>query len=434
MAFHALIECNPCVFRHVMPAPIVEGMNTTNRSLAALSLLTLLPSLGTSIANVALPTLAQSFGKPFDRVQWVVIAYLVAATALVVIAGRLGDRHGHRRVMLAGITLFLLASAACALSPTLEVLVAARVVQGMGAAVMLSLSMAFVAQVVPKERTGGAMGLLGSMSAIGTALGPSLGGALVAAGGWRWIFVAQVPLAALALILARRDLPERKSSAAPAPLFATPDAALGRALAMTALISTVLMATLIVGPFHLSRAIGLETALVGAAMSVGPFVAAASGVPAGRIVDRFGPAKATATGLFALAVGSLALSLAPRSLGVLGYIAPLAIMTAGYALFQAANNTSVMANVAAHRRGVVSGTLNLARNLGLIAGASAMGAIFSAATAPVDAAVAPPETIASATRTTFGVATLLVLLALLLALEARRLPAPATHRPGAPAP
>ena len=152
--------------------------------LASLSLSMLLSSLGTSIANVGLPTFAVVFHASFQQVQWVVLAYLLAITTLIVSVGRLGDITGRRRLLLAGIFLFTAASVLCGLAPTLGLLIAARAAQGLGAAIMMALTMAFVGETVPKARTGSAMGLLGTMSAIGTALGPSLGGVLIATLGW----------------------------------------------------------------------------------------------------------------------------------------------------------------------------------------------------------------------------------------------------------
>jgi len=156
--------------------------------LASLSLSMWLSSLGTSIANVALPTLAQAFTASFQEVQWVVLAYLLAITTLIVSVGRLGDITGRRRLLLAGIVLFTVASVLCGVAPTLWLLIAARAVQGLGAAIMMALTMAFVGEAVPKAKTGSAIGLLGTKSAIGTALGPSLGGVLIAEIGWRAIF------------------------------------------------------------------------------------------------------------------------------------------------------------------------------------------------------------------------------------------------------
>ncbi|RUW86535.1 MFS transporter, partial [Mesorhizobium sp. M7A.F.Ca.US.010.02.1.1] len=119
----------------------------------------------------------------------------------------------------------------------------------------------------------------------------------------------------------------------------------------------------------------LDAALVGIVMSVGPLVAALTGVPAGRIADRFGAARMTIIGLIAIAAGCFILSMMAATLP--GYIASITVITSGYALFQTANNTAVMSDIRPDQRGVISGLLNLSRNLGLITGASVMGAVFA---------------------------------------------------------
>ena len=444
-------------------------------ALASLSLSMLLSSLGTSIANVGLPTLALAFNASFQEVQWIVLAYLLAITTLIVSVGRLGDIIGRRRLLLAGIFLFTVASVLCGVAPTLWLLIAARAAQGLGAAIMMALTMAFVGETVPKERTGSAMGLLGTMSAIGTALGPSLGGVLIAGFGWPAIFLINVPLGILALLLAHRFLPvdRRETKAdrtgfdnvgtlllaltlaayalamtmgrgsfgplnmalllaavvgvglfvlaetkAASPLirlamFRNP--VLSAGFAMSALVTTVVMATLVVGPFYLSGALALDAARVGLVMSSGPIVAALTGVPAGRIVDRFGAHRMSIVGLIGMAVGSSILPLLPTRFGVPGYIAPLVVITAGYALFQAANNTAVMTNIRPDQRGVISGMLNLSRNLGLITGASVMGAVFAFGSATTDITTARPEAVATGMRITFAVAAALIVVALAIA-------------------
>lgn len=450
--------------------------------LAGLALAMLLSSLGTSIANVGLPALALAFDVPFREVQWVVLAYLLAITTLIVGVGRLGDIVGRRRLLLLGIALFTAGSAASAAASGLWLLVAARAVQGLGAAAMMALATAFVGDTVPKERIGRAMGLMGTTSAIGTALGPSLGGLLIAAFGWPAIFLVTVPPGVAAFLLVRRCLPAdrveaqvetargtgRGSFDGPGTLIlaltlaayalamtggrggfgwsdltlllaaaggswlflaveartASPllrlemlhDRTLRGRLAMSMLVATVLMATLVVGPFHLARALGLGAAAVGMAMSAGPLVAALAGVPAGRVVDRFGAARMTILGLGATTGGCVLLALLPATLGVAGYVGPLVVVTAGYALFQTANNTAVMADVEKDRRGVVSGVLNLSRNLGLITGASVMGTLFTLGVG-TEVAVAAPEAVAAGTRTTFAIAAGLIAVALLLAVR-----------------
>ncbi|NEH55201.1 MFS transporter [Rhizobium leguminosarum] len=451
---------------------IAERAPSARWALASISLSMLLPSLGTSIANVGLPSLAQAFDAAFQDVQWIVLAYLLAITTLIVSVGRLGDIIGRRRLLLIGILLFTLASILCGVAPTLWLMIAARAVQGLGAAIMMALTMAFVGEIVPKERTGSAMGLLGTMSAIGTALGPSLGGLLIAGLGWPAIFLVNVPVGVLTFVLAYRHLPadiskgktDRKDfdmagtlllaltlsayalamtighgrsgllniallsaavfgtglfvfaeARAASPLIQLTvfrNRVLTASLAMNVLVSTVMMATLVVAPFYLSHALGLNQALVGIVMSIGPIISILSGVPAGRLVDRLDAPFVVVAGLVAMAAASVAMAVLS---GISGYIAAIAMLTPGYQLFQAANNTAVMADVRSEQRGVISGMLNLSRNLGLIAGASVMGAVFAFSSGTSDVTAAHPEAIASGMRMTFAVATVLVVVALAIA-------------------
>ena len=199
------------------------------------------------------------------------------------------------------------------------------------------------------------------------------------------------------------------------PLFANP--VLSAGFAMSGLVSAVVMSTLIVGPFYLSRGLGLDAAVVGAILSIGPIIAALTGIPAGRSVDRFGAGWMTIAGLVAVAGGAVALSQIPMSFGVLGYIGPIAVVTAGYALFQAANNTSVMADLPTDQRGVVSGMLNLSRNLGLVTGAAVLGSVFARASATADMTTAAPQAIANGMHATFAAAAGLASFALVLAVK-----------------
>ncbi len=460
-----------------------EGQTTppVRWALVSLSLSMLLSSLGTSIANVGLPTLAHAFNASFQQVQWVVLAYLLAITTLIVSAGRLGDLIGRRRLMLLGICLFTVASGLCGIAPTLWLLIAARVVQGLGAAVMMVLTMAMVGEAVPKEKTGSAMGLLGTMSAIGTALGPTLGGLLIAGFGWPALFLINLPLGILTLALAHQYLPvDHKVEKSTQSKFDVPGTALlvmtlaayalamtiGRGsfgqlnitlllmallgvglfvftesrteaplirmatfqnsvlsagFAMSALVTTVVMATLVVGPFYLAGALGLDPAHVGLVMSSGPIIAALTGAPAGRLVDRLGAYRMGIAGLIGMAFGASTMALLPTGFGIAGYVVPLAAITGSYALFQAANNTAVMSNIRPDQRGVISGMLNLSRNLGLITGASVMGAVFAMGASTASLLTAPPGSIESGMRLTFAVATGLILLALAIALTGQAL-------------
>lgn len=444
-------------------------------ALASLSLSMLLSSLDTSIANVALPTLAQTFSASFQKAQWVVIAYLLAITTLIVSVGRLGDITDRRRLLLAGIFLFTVASVLSGVAPTLWLLIAARALQGLGGAIMMALTMAIVGETVPRAKIGSAMGLLGTMSAVGTALGPSLGGALIAGFSWRAIFLVNVPLGILTFFLSYHYLPvdrlepktdragfdnvgtlllaltlaayalavtigrgsfgslnialllaavfgvglfvlvEARAASPLIPLAMFHDPVLSSSLAMSVLVATVVTTTLVVGPFYLSLALGLDAARVGLVLSAGPLVAALTAVPAGRFADRLGAQRMTIVGLIAMAAGSAILSMIPARLGISGFIAPIVVITGGYSLFQTANNTAIMTDILPHQRGVISGMLNLSRNLGRITGASVMGAVFALASATSNITTARPEAVATGMRTTFAVGTILIVVALAIA-------------------
>jgi MFS family permease len=200
------------------------------------------------------------------------------------------------------------------------------------------------------------------------------------------------------------------------------DPRLSASLAMNLIVATVMMATLVVAPFYLSRGLGLDAAMVGVVLSTGPFVSALSALLAGRLADRFGANRMMVAGLTSLAAGTSLLSLALTGLGTASYVVPITITCFGYALFQTSNNAAVMSGVGAGERGVISGLLNLSRNLGLITGASLMGAVFAIATGQgtEDTTILSPAAAAQGMQTTFEVATGMLLAALILAVLSAR--------------
>ena len=286
----------------------------------ALALSMLLASLGTSIANIALPALAQAFAVPFSSVQMVVVAYLASLTVVVVIAGRFGDRFGLKPMLLTGLTIFTLASLICAIAPNLLFLVWARGAQGIGAAFLMTLAMALMRQTASEARVGRAMGLLGTVSALGTALGPSLGGLLIPVTGWRGIFWVQVPLAILALVLVFRLVqhPAEGKEMVSARLWSMLSGSILPYLFVNILVAAVMMTTLVVGPFYLALALGLKEASIGFVMAVGPVISIVSGVPSGRLVDALGSRRVLAIGFALLAVGAFLLAVLPNRSGVVG--------------------------------------------------------------------------------------------------------------------
>ena len=450
-------------------------VHASGLAIAALAVSMLLSSLAVSVVSVALPALSAALAATLDGAQWIVLAYLLATTIAIVPAGYLGDVFGRKRVLLGGLLIFTAASLACASATELAALVAARAVQGIGAAAMLALTMSLVRSTVAKENVGVSMGLLGTMSAVGTALGPSFGGVLIGGFGWQAAFLALVALGLAGLALTWRFVPEdtaktrdgrpafdltgllllgvvltmfslAMTAGAHAPastqwftfaaiavgvlVFAVVelraavpavdvrrfrDPAFSASLLMNALVSTVMMTTLVVGPFELTVGLGLDTVKAGLVMSVGPAMAMLTGVPAGRLSDRFGSQAAILAGLALMTAGVLGLAFLPAVLGVPGYVVGLVFLAPGYQMFQAANNSAVMGRAAAAQQGVTSSLLNLSRNLGLIIGASLMGSLFARAGGAAGTAAGDSAVTGSAATLTFATAGGLVMVAALIA-------------------
>ncbi|MBA4749878.1 MAG: MFS transporter [Alphaproteobacteria bacterium] len=365
----------------------------------------------------------------------------------------------------------------CGGAASLFLLITARLAQGVGAAILMSLSVALISRVVPKERIGSAMGLVGATSAVGTALGPSLGGGLLYLFGWQGVFLIHVPLtllfflafkhlapqeeqplhlkksfdytgtfllatclASYALLMTLEEtffcktnacflltclisfglfiLTEQKARFPLVPLGLFTQCASTGHLTMGIVTSGILMTNLVVGPYYLTHGMGLSTQVMGLVMSFGPLIVVMTGVPAGRLVDRYGTKSLTLVGLLSLSLGSFLLALIPVSFGIPGYLAPVTLIAGGYALFQTANNTALMTDVMDHDRGMMSGLLNLSRYLGLMTGACAMGAVFAFATDTSHIETAPAQNVAVGMHATFAVTSILgACIALLLLLR-----------------
>ena len=439
----------------------IEPLPPNNKLvLPALAGSVLLASLGISISTVALPTLATTFSATVQQVQWVVLAYLLSLTVSIVSAGRMGDLYGSRRVLISGLVLFSLASIVCATALSLGWLIVGRVVQGLAAAVLMSLPMSLVRGLVTTERMGAAMGLLGTMSAIGTALGPSLGGVLIDLLGWRSVFVLQLLLGAGMLTLtlmgistansqattkARMDwagslwlclallsltlsatggkvgmaIPiwmllglaaitlaafvsvEKRAANPLVPIALLGGRVLATSLTMNLIVSAIMMSTLVVGPFYLSFGLGLSELSTGIVMAAGPVAAALSGVPAGRITDRFGTYRTLLVGLVLSTGGLICFAILPIGIGVPGYVMALVLTTPGFQLFLAANNTATMVEAEDAQRGIVSGLLGLSRNLGFMTGASLIPLLFVSGLGDKGVAFSSPQVIGEAFSQTF---------------------------------
>lgn len=387
----------------------------------SLCLAIFLASLGTSMANVALPAFAKVFGVTLQQSQLVVIVYLLSLTILVLPAGGIGDFVDRRRLILVGICIFLAASLACAWAPTFWILVIGRGAQGLGASILMSQSMALIGKTIPDGNLGSAMGLLGTTSAVGTALGPPLGGFLIGTFGWSSIFIFKAALAATTCIISYWSLPEDHFDEKPSGLQKEKNAKppmtqemriLAGSLISNVLVTSVAMVSLIVGPFYLAIALGLSSFQTGLVMSVGPILSAVLGVAVGRLIDRFGSPRIVQLALMGLLLGCLFLAFLSSAWGVTGYLVGMLMVTTGYASFTSANNTSMMTRSAEGRRGTISGLLNFSRNVGLLTGASVMGTIFAYASGIGEIASGAPSSAVLGLHATYAFAACLIILSL----------------------
>ncbi len=405
-----------------------------NNTLAALSgpgLSIILAAMGTSAAAVTLPQLSDGFRGDGVDVTLVVSIYVLATTALIIPVGRAGDLFGKRIVLVLGLCTYILGTFLACQAPALPFLVASRFVQGAGAAAMLAMPLALVRDFVPVGQVGRWMGVMGMMSAIGTASGPALGGAVTASWGWRAVYLLQIPLAFVALTLCMIYVLDRKRGDTSGGLNLPAAGALAVSLAaftflvsdiasgfdiraavlvvgaffmfliiesrsnrpiipinllrsthlclsfvMNAIVSAVMMGMLVVGPFFLIDGLGQTTAQMGLAMSVGPIASALSGMSAGRLTERVGAGRAVLLGALAMTVATAAMAGLPYLFGLIGFILAFIMLAPSYQVFLAALNTAVMEKAAEQDRGVTAGVLNLSRNFGFILGAGTTSTIF----------------------------------------------------------
>src|SRR5260221_13689040 len=178
-------------------------------------------SIDATVVGIALPAIGRDFGVGLADLQWVVTAYTLTLAGLLLLAGSLGDKYGRQRVFLIGLIWFALASLLCSIAPTAGTLIAARALQGVGAALLTPGSLAILEAVFRPDDRGRAIGAWSGFSGVGTAIGPFIGGWLVQAVSWRLIFVINLPLAALVVAVTLRHVPESRDPGATAPVDAS---------------------------------------------------------------------------------------------------------------------------------------------------------------------------------------------------------------------
>jgi len=393
-----------------------------------------------NVVNIALPTLTTYFGVDVTYSQWVVTAYLVTLTSLLLIFGRVSEYVGRGRMFILGFVVFTLGSLACGLSPGLPVLILFRVVQATGAAMLFSISSAIIYQMYPRGEQGKSMGYVGATVAIGSIAGPVLGGFLVDTLGWQYIFLINVPIGAVLIPLAIKYLgsggPVRKeirmdwtgavtmvvfmvflmlalSSLAtdlaitvslvvytsiflaslaifllterrvPNPLldlsiFRVPAFALP--VLATALYFIALFMVNILGPFYFEGVLYLPPSQVGLVFLIIPVIMVVGSPVAGWLYDNHYSPYYAAVGM-AVTTGSLILlAILSTRMELLLIVIAFIPMTIGMVLFQSPNNTEIMSSLPAEKIGIASSVSATVRNLGMALGVSVASILLSIST------------------------------------------------------
>jgi MFS family permease len=398
---------------------------STSRPLlvAALGVLTVFLD---SAVNIAFPAISAAFGVPDTSIQWVVLTYVVTFAGALIPAGRLADRAGHGRVFRAGLALTGLTHALCGLAPAWGWLLGARILQGLGAALVMASAPALVTLSTDASRHGRALGQLGLAASLGMVLGPLAGGALVGALGWRVVYLGRLPLVALALGLGRGLRP---TAAARGPAAAGVDAeaaappaervtdlrTLVLANAAHLLANAALFSVWLLVPYYLLDRRGFSAALGGLLFTAGPLAWACGSPIGGRLADR---GAGRWLGPLALAVQALGLWLTGRlddRAGPADVVAALGIGGAGYGLFVVTNTHYVMRALPRTRQGIAGGLVALMRTAGIVVGASLTTAVY-ASRLSAHAALGPGPATAAAFGDAFRVAAALAAVAALLSL------------------
>jgi EmrB/QacA subfamily drug resistance transporter len=391
-------------------------------------------TLDGSIVNVALPAIRGHFGASIGGVEAVVSVYLLVISATLLAAGRLGDVLGRRRVFTGGMLLFTLGSGLCGFAWSLPVLVAARAVQALGSAAMMSMAPAIVTATFPREQRGKALGVVSSVVAAGLTAGAPVGGAILSFASWHAIFLVNLPVGVAGAIWASRTLPDEERGERP-PFDGRGALWLGAALAMAIgavemaphagrwalallaaaavssgilwrverraasplvdpellgnrTISIGLLAALLsyaaifhqtlLSPFFLADVKGLGQVGLSATLTVVPISLMLTSPVAGWISDRHGARIPQVVGGLMLAAGLAWLATAEGNTPMPSIVLGLALEGAGMGFFQPPNNSVVMGALPPGKLGSGGGLLATSRNVGMVLGVATGGALFEA--------------------------------------------------------
>ncbi len=428
--------------------------------------------LDTTIVNNAVPNIMGSLHAGIDSALWVLNGYLLAFASLLIIFGRLGDVVGPRRMFVIGLAVFTVASLLCGLSNTAGLLIASRVLQGIGAAILVPQALVLITGIFAPEKRGAAFGIFTAVAGIAAMSGPTLGGFLVTEWSWRWIFYVNLPVGVLGIVFALRFVPDLRlgrphrfdvvgmllatlglvgvvfgliegqrhnwgTVAGPVTITAIfigsgvllvafllwerrqPEPLLPISLfrrrnftiatTITLVVSFALYGFLVVFAIETQSVLGMSPLKSG--ITALPMTIALSAVApvAGRLADRIGGRILLVVGLALYAIGLLGVAVIPTTSSTsLTFMAPLIVVGIGMGITIAPAVTEAMREVAPELAGAASGVLNTARQVGAALGAAVLGAVLQSQ-------LGSGRTFIAASRPTLGVAAGVILFGCLLA-------------------
>ncbi|MAT96061.1 MAG: MFS transporter [Anaerolineaceae bacterium] len=405
--------------------------------MAAVGMGIFLVTIDGTIVNVALPTLVRELNTDFATVQWVVLAYLLTLSTLLLSMGRLGDMVGKKPVYMAGFVLFTLSSLLCGLAPTVYWLIGFRVLQAIGAAMTQALGTAIITEAFPDSERGKALGTAGTLVSIGVVLGPTLGGLLIESFSWHWIFLVNLPVGIIGVVMVMRYVPNLQPEgeqsfdyAGAAVLFVglltlLLGLTLGQQWGFTdrrvwlMLAGALLLIGLFIGiearvaqpmidlrlfrnqlfsinlitglavfiavagvfillPFYLEGVLGYGPRAVGLLVAAVPILLGVTAPLAGSLSDRYGTRLIASIGLAILVGGYAAMSRFTADTNLTYYLIAVLPFGAGMGIFQSPNNSAVMGAVSRNKLGIASGLLAITRTLGQTTGIAVLGAFWAA--------------------------------------------------------
>lgn len=403
-----------------------------------------------SIVNIAIPLIREQYSASISDVSWVSAAYLLVISSLLLSVGRLGDMLGFKRVYSAGYVIFGLGSLFCGLAPSLPMLIGARVVQGVGAAILMAIGPALITTSFPGTQRGRALGLQATLTYTGLTLGPSLGGWVAGQFGWHWVFLINVPIAIVGAVLALTRLrpaggPTRQpfdlagallftlgltslllalneagmwgwSSAPtlgliltglvllalfvwhegrtahpmlPLGLFRVPAFSGGVGAALLQYAASFMLSFLL--PFYLQDFRALAPSQAGGVMTIQPLAMVAVAALAGWLADRVGTRLPATAGMVASATGLWFIGHSGAATPLPLIMLFLGLIGLGNGLFVPPNNSSIMGSAPRNRQGVASALLAAARNVGMVTGVALSSALFSLLRSQADMAGAASD-------------------------------------------